>query len=925
MTPYQEAQLFFRTLYGPYFTSSDGYVEIRFIAGNSISKWLPKCELTERDWEEVVQTNETHHVYFGVNPRPLSKAKKQDDIADIVCLWVDIDGKDCEGGKEEAVTRATAFSLPPTILVDSGHGVHCYWVLEKPILGITKDQRIPFKQRLSGLVDALGADASKLHLDSCLRLPGTANIKDRDHPVICAVLSLDETRRYTLEQFDGFRNAKYKEPKTHNDEVLPKFGDKTLTLGRTSTEEAKRALANLVVPDDIKHLILTGALIKGKKNYPSRSERDMAILCSLVWWGYDYETIRSIFYNPLLGCSDRFIERPEKALLWDVRQALEFVKRWAIEETPEAARITDIKNTKHLKAEDKRKLILDFVTSDLLLSDRPVGRGFKDEVFDRYYFFHSESKALMNLDSTEFYTFIRFRYRVPERDFDEIRDEMKTTIYHRLKTRVTPRRCSYWDRERFVLYVSDNANSIYRVDDESISTCDNGTDGVFFEYDPALTPWAFNPEQAVVNYFETPHEGCQVGDITMAPTNKLGLNLGRFENSYLNEFLVGRSQFSASGSNRLTPWLQRLMLVVYFYSIFFESKLREKPIACFVGTKESGKSFIATSIGKVFDGDSFEPSGLPKTADDLAVSMNRRRYLVMDNLDSRIPSDMLNLICAAATGVAWKKRELYKDDVEISIAPHCFLAITSREPRFTRDDMVSRLLLFTTQKIDRPISRSALMDPLVRARGAILTEALVNLQSIIKLLLIAESQGETIGATRCVSRLADWETFGRAICSRGSALLQFIDGLERMNEKKDELAIESEGVYLTLHYLTYDMRRDLGPMSPTDLYKELVAAAEEIKLTEFQKYCKSAQSMSKWFGNHDQELRRRFDIYIDEPPSGRRQYTICALAEGTVVLSKEDLVQKTGCTDDGEIREMLKEAFPEKWRKLSSGDYRIEK
>jgi hypothetical protein len=46
MTPYQGVQLFFRTLYGPYFASSDGYVEIRFIAGNSISKWLPKGEMT---------------------------------------------------------------------------------------------------------------------------------------------------------------------------------------------------------------------------------------------------------------------------------------------------------------------------------------------------------------------------------------------------------------------------------------------------------------------------------------------------------------------------------------------------------------------------------------------------------------------------------------------------------------------------------------------------------------------------------------------------------------------------------------------------------------------------------------------------------------------------------------------------------------
>jgi len=924
---YQEAKSFLETLYSRYFAEHDGYVELRMISANVIPKWLRKGEITEADWDEIAKLNETHHIYFGVNPRPLDKAKKQDDIQDLVCLWVDVDGKDCAGGKEEALARVKAFPIIPTIVVDSGHGYHCYWALEKPIIGITKEQRAEFKQTLAGIVDRLGADSSKLHLDSCLRLPGTMNVKDPGHPVECRVVDLEKEKSYGDTRFNEFRNVEYRES-TGYGEPLPKFGEKTVDTSHKDADEVKKDMEMLRLPSRIKNLIFTGALERGKGRYPSRSERDMAIICSLVYWGYTYATIRSIFYNPLLGCSDRFRDLPERELEWDVKKALGFVKKWESEETAEAARISEIKRTKGLLADEKRKQMLDFITADLLTSDNPVGRGFKDATEDLYYFFDNETKTLMNLDSTDFYTFVRFRYRVPERDFNEIEAELKTVIRWQLKATVTPRRVSYWDKENFVLYVSNNANSIYRLDGEKIELCDNGTDGVFFEYDPALTSWTFNPEQEVVNHFVTSVEERQVGNITFPSMIKLGLNLERFHqpDCLLNRFLVERARFSTEKNNPLMPCLQRLVLIIYFYSLFFESRLREKPVACFIGIKESGKSYIATTIGKIFDGDAFEPSGLPKSGDDLAIVMSRRRYLVLDNLDSRVGGDMLNLICSAATGVAWKKRELYKDGQEVSFTPHCFLAITSREPRFTRDDLVSRLLLFSTQKIDHPISRSDLMDPMLTARSAILTEVLVNLNSVIALLWLAEAQRKE-NPIQCISRLADWETLGRAICGQGSALYQFCYALDLMNEKKDALAIENEGVYQVLYYLVYEQGWQLDGLSPNDLYVKLVDMADQMKLKDFQKYCKSPVSMGKWLKHNEQELERRFEVKVFDYPNGQREYTIKALggSPGPIVLSEARMLELSRCSGGEDLHQLLDEAVEAgelyHWHRQEDGDY----
>ena len=97
-----EAKQFIEALFSGYFKDHDGYVEVRAIGETTISKWLLKGEITEIDWQEISRLNKTCHIYFGVNPRPLSKEKKERDFQSILCLWADVDGKDFAGGGKDA-------------------------------------------------------------------------------------------------------------------------------------------------------------------------------------------------------------------------------------------------------------------------------------------------------------------------------------------------------------------------------------------------------------------------------------------------------------------------------------------------------------------------------------------------------------------------------------------------------------------------------------------------------------------------------------------------------------------------------------------------------------------------------------------------------------------------------------------------------
>lgn len=897
MGNFQEARQFLDTLYGRYFQNRDGLVELRFIGQDSISKFLPKGELTEAAWPEIIALNRTHHVFIGVNPRPLNQAKKQDDIKDVVCLWADIDGKDFEGGKEEALQTAQGFALPPSIMVDSGHGYHCYWVLSEPILGLTETRRLQFKKVLAGLVKELGADRSKVHLDACLRFPGTLNMKGANITE-CRLMNLSD-KAYALADLTQFTDASYEEPQ-FSKEPFAEFGTKTKEIRRTNPEDAIEDVGKLEISAKIKKLIITGSLPRDKKGDRSRSARDFAIICGLIFFDYDYKTISSIFFNPFLGCSNRILQEGEDKLKWDVRSALDKVKNRATEGTPQTAAIMSVK-TQKMNADEKRLQVNAIITKDLLTGPEPAGVGFRDSETLKFYFFDNESKELMNLEGIDFYCYMRERFGISLIEFDERKDAVRTAIWA-AGNKAVSHKFAYWDKGNFNLYVSDHDNGIYKLDGEKTVFCPNGTDGVFFEYNPLFTPFKFVDDKPVALYFEVPKPEKTIeaaGAKMDIPAGGIaGLDLDRYYNggSLLKRFVIDRASFATTEDNPLSPEDQELVLLLYIYSQLFESIMQEKPIACLVGIKESGKSFLATSIGKLFFGDKFESRSLPKTAHDLAVVMAGMPYFVIDNLDSKLDEDILNVLCAAATGVTESNRALFTDSDVVSFTLHCFLAITSREPKFTRDDFVSRLLLFNTQKIDDPISRSELVESLMENRSAIMTEILVNANSIIKRLKAMARLKKALGANwppvpegetwsravwqpvRCISRNADWETWGRAVCGWRTGFA-FRTAMVLMNQGKDKFALEDNYLYQTLHYLLYEKNILVRNESPQGLYNLLLKTAEEMQIAGFDRAVKSAVSMAKRLHQIIGELKQEMDVQIVEGRSRKKEYTFKAFGD----------------------------------------------
>jgi len=828
----------------------DFFIEFR---GISAKQGPPKQEFIlydelEKHINDILSWNQKgYHVYFGVNPRSVKGKGKQDDIQDVVCLWLDIDAKNFQEGKPEAEKRIHEFQMKPNIIIDSGRGYHCYWVLQEPIINKTEAQGKEIKQILSGLATALGADKQTFNFDRLMRLPGTANLKDPENPKPCSIVQVNGEQFYSLADFHTFTDYHYEEPK--GDDLDVGFKGETYIVSNQDSLSAIDGVKSrkLKVSERTKRMIMTGELQKESGADKTRSGRDMAIITSLVAGGYDYPTIKSIFLNPYLACSDRIREKSEQALKYDVAKARQMTQKERLFISPQIERIWQIKSNPVASEEEKLHAIARYIFEDL--------SGFcvlyKNDRLKTKYLFDRNQKMLMNIEDMDFESFIKKRYDLPNKDLKEVISTVRAEIYGDGQE-ITPYNFGRFEKDPGVLHISNHDNQTFRIDGQKITLVDNGTDGIIFEFRSDYSTINIDPAKlAGVNYFAS------------------GFDWKRFkEESLLFKHVIAKASFAREETHNLTVEDQQYLLSIYFFSLFFESELQEKPFICFKGTKASGKSFMGEAMGKILFGPAFLPSPLPDSKRDLGPVIGGNYYLCFDNLDSDIPSDILNDLCITATGGSFKNRVLYTNMGVAEIRPHIFISLTTRTPQFRRDDFTDRLIILNTEKIKDPKSRSGLFNEIMSHRGEIWNEILINLISIVRLL--NEKRG---WMPECIFRIADWDTFAQKIHGEsGQERLKEI--LTKMNKEKVKFALEEDQAYIELKALVYDENGGFEDKSASEVYALLCFGAERHKNRDFSQVYKSSLSLARRLANIIEELNDEFKFKVREGRAHITYYSI---------------------------------------------------
>jgi hypothetical protein len=116
-------------------------------------------------------------------------------------LWVDLD---CDGDaarRAMALEKLHAFNPPPSAVIDSGGGLHAYWLLAEPVT-LNESIRKQAAGILHGLFSALGGDPQYVKsVASVMRLPGSINTKQERDGAAVNLVEMHPDRRYPLSDF----------------------------------------------------------------------------------------------------------------------------------------------------------------------------------------------------------------------------------------------------------------------------------------------------------------------------------------------------------------------------------------------------------------------------------------------------------------------------------------------------------------------------------------------------------------------------------------------------------------------------------------------------------------------------------------------------------------------------------------------------
>lgn len=314
--------------------SSGGYIEFRYF--NHGSKPSVVDEPTyislpldhDRVKREVLSRTAHRAITVGVAPRCRLPAKgkggKDEDILEAGCIWADIDyrGDKVAGGGTpiEVVERLRTFPIRPSLVVNSGHGRHVYFVFHHPFSDRAGDLT-KWLEMTKRLREVVYGDPSVAHLSRVMRLPGTFNAKYEPHVPCEIVEELSSWMRYDAEEVrDAIEHVALNAPAPGVNQTSRNGKDsRECVTASDALSPAAAVIASLEalrrrrVSEEVVQSVLTGK--RTIRTGPSsgrnddESARDFWIATTLLEKGFTPDQVKDVFRSHPSGCGSKFARK----------------------------------------------------------------------------------------------------------------------------------------------------------------------------------------------------------------------------------------------------------------------------------------------------------------------------------------------------------------------------------------------------------------------------------------------------------------------------------------------------------------------------------------------------------------------------------------------------------------------------------------
>jgi len=233
-------------------------------------------------------------IYFGVFTRTEASGKAA-ACGVTRAIWCDYDNMTLASVKGAMLDSGAP---TPSIYINSGHGIHAYWILSDPA---TPSEAIPI---VKGLASATGADPKATDTARIMRVPGTFN--NKGERVACKIIEQNEAR-YSLDRFENYKTLYTRCIQTETAEnatvdTIPELDHARQPCIRNMALGVREGRRNFTLGRLTKHLQLSGVkkkdamrimLLWNDRCQPPET-REKLISDFFSYWHGDYK---------LLGCS----------------------------------------------------------------------------------------------------------------------------------------------------------------------------------------------------------------------------------------------------------------------------------------------------------------------------------------------------------------------------------------------------------------------------------------------------------------------------------------------------------------------------------------------------------------------------------------------------------------------------------------------
>ncbi len=163
-----------KSLFPHLFSQTNGNIEFRAISKNTeelIDRLFSKDPHEISTW--INRNKDTANLYFGICTRKPGVTKGgKDDCFEIGAYWADLDFKDFTRGETEARSALDNFQIKPSVVVNSGYGLHAYWIFKE--IEVLNGNAAEHEARLKGIGRAVRGD-NVFDITRVLRIPNTIN------------------------------------------------------------------------------------------------------------------------------------------------------------------------------------------------------------------------------------------------------------------------------------------------------------------------------------------------------------------------------------------------------------------------------------------------------------------------------------------------------------------------------------------------------------------------------------------------------------------------------------------------------------------------------------------------------------------------------------------------------------------------------